>query len=168
MIFSCFFFQYKIEKTIPKIVQPNNIPVHISAVTSATSTSLLSKNNLSGKSLYSATSSNTLLTSNINTIQNSTIETNENTNNNNNTNTTSRPTSNGSKYPGSTSVRKRITRNSQSNDFQNLNEASNESNKFNAKIQPQLVPIQKFSFYKWEINVDTLVRLFIVAYVFYS
>lgn len=29
----------------------------------------------------------------------------------------------------------------------------------------QLVPIQKFSFFKWEVNVDTLVRLFIVAYV---
>ncbi|CAF0858074.1 unnamed protein product [Brachionus calyciflorus] len=29
--------------------------------------------------------------------------------------------------------------------------------------QAQLVPIQKFSFFKWEINVDTLVRLFIVA-----
>ncbi len=27
----------------------------------------------------------------------------------------------------------------------------------------QLVRIQKFSFFKWEINVDTLVRLFIVA-----
>jgi hypothetical protein len=30
----------------------------------------------------------------------------------------------------------------------------------------QLVRIQKFSFFKWEINVDTLVRLFIVALVF--
>ena len=30
-------------------------------------------------------------------------------------------------------------------------------------IPTQLVPIQKFSFFKWEINVDTLVRLFIVA-----
>ncbi len=27
----------------------------------------------------------------------------------------------------------------------------------------QMVPIQKFSFFKWQINVDTLVRLFIVA-----
>lgn len=29
----------------------------------------------------------------------------------------------------------------------------------------QLVPIQKFSFFKWEVNVDTLVRLFIVAMI---
>ena len=29
--------------------------------------------------------------------------------------------------------------------------------------QTQLVPIQKFSFFRWEVNVDTLVRLFIVA-----
>ena len=32
-----------------------------------------------------------------------------------------------------------------------------------AQNQPQLVPIQRFSFFKWEINVDTLVRLFIIA-----
>lgn len=31
------------------------------------------------------------------------------------------------------------------------------------QFQTQLVPIQKFSFFKLEINVDTLVRLFIVA-----
>lgn len=31
------------------------------------------------------------------------------------------------------------------------------------QVQTQLVPIQKFSFFKLEINVDTLVRLFIVA-----
>ena len=31
------------------------------------------------------------------------------------------------------------------------------------QLQPQLVPIQTFSFFKWEINVDTLVRLFIIA-----
>lgn len=29
--------------------------------------------------------------------------------------------------------------------------------------QTQLVPIQRFSFFRWEVNVDTLVRLFIVA-----
>ena len=33
------------------------------------------------------------------------------------------------------------------------------------QLQPQLVPIQTFSFFKWEINVDTLVRLFIIAWV---
>jgi hypothetical protein len=27
----------------------------------------------------------------------------------------------------------------------------------------KLVPIQKFSFFKWQINVDTLVRIFIIA-----
>ena len=32
-------------------------------------------------------------------------------------------------------------------------------------LKPQLVPIQRFSFFKWQINVDTLVRLFIIAYV---
>lgn len=31
------------------------------------------------------------------------------------------------------------------------------------QFQTQLVPIQKFSFFKLEVNVDTLVRLFIVA-----
>ncbi len=31
------------------------------------------------------------------------------------------------------------------------------------QMNPQMVPIQTFSFFKWQINVDTLVRLFILA-----
>jgi hypothetical protein len=36
-----------------------------------------------------------------------------------------------------------------------------------ASLNKQIVPIQTFSFFKWNINVDTLVRLFIVAYVLF-
>lgn len=54
----------------------------------------------------------------------------------------------------------------------NENQHQNESeyNQFNSvspssQFQPQLVPIQTFTFFKWKINVDTLVRMFIIAMI---
>ena len=38
--------------------------------------------------------------------------------------------------------------------FENQNESTHST---------KLVPIQRFSFFKWQINVDTLVRIFIIA-----
>jgi hypothetical protein len=54
--------------------------------------------------------------------------------------------------------------NQQENSLTNeLNSSDQTSFTSSTKIHTQLIPIQKFSFFKWEINVDTLVRLFIVA-----
>ncbi len=143
-------------------MQPQTIPIHISAVTNSTSDSLLSKN--SSKAI-SGQIANQFKNSNLN-------ENNENVNNNSNTNIINRTVSNSSasKYISGNSIKKRHLRNSQAvNEYQIVNEIHNESLHVTTnsaqKLQPQLVPIQKFSFFKWEINVDTLVRLFIIAYV---
>ena len=52
---------------------------------------------------------------------------------------------------------------SSSIDSNNSHHSHHNHHQNHPQIQTQLVPIQKFSFYRWEINVDTLVRLFIVA-----
>ena len=151
-------------------MQPQTIPVHISAVTNSTSASLLSKE--PSKIIYA--SGNGISTQITNNIKNNNLnEVNENAISNNNTNIINRTVTNSSasKYISGNSIKKRHLRNSQTNDYQNVNEILNESlnnaqpNSTAQKLQPQLVPIQKFSFFKWEINVDTLVRLFIIAYV---
>jgi hypothetical protein len=49
------------------------------------------------------------------------------------------------------------------NNNNNNNNNSNASQIVQQQQQPKLVPIQKFCFLRWEINVDTLVRLFIIA-----
>lgn len=147
-------------------MQSNEIPIHISAVTNQTSISILDKN--ASKHVYSPSSSNTILTNSTisdNSLKN-TNDINENVNNNNNNNTTinTRSLANGSKYSTGNSIKKRTIRGSQA-EYPSVNENNNEIQmKSNHITQPQLVPIQKFSFFKWEINVDTLVRLFIIAY----
>ena len=143
-------------------MQPPAIPVHISAVTNTT-LSLLSKNNVkkaNGNALTNSISNN-----NKNDINNEII------NNSNSINNSNRSSTNSSKYPGLSTVKKKLKRNFiQSNEVNNNNininnETMNQTPISNQLIQPQLVPIQKFSFFRWEINVDTLVRLFIVALV---
>lgn len=49
------------------------------------------------------------------------------------------------------------------NEIQNENDYTQLNTNSNNQFQAQLVPIQTFSFFKWKINVDTLVRLFIIA-----
>jgi len=161
------------EKHLPKTIQPQTIPVHISAVTNSTSSSLLN-NKSTSKSIYPSGSVDALIangTTNVNlkNINETNESSNGNTISNNVINSRTASSSSTSKYTSGNSIKKRHIRSTQSNDFQNVNELNNESPLLNTlpnaaqKLQPQLVPIQKFSFFKWEINVDTLVRLFIIA-----
>ena len=72
-------------------------------------------------------------------------------------------------------VKKRLSRNTSTNPLEapnvmNNNEREKDDLNYHSNniqtsnhIKPQLVPIQRFSFFKWQINVDTLVRLFIIA-----
>lgn len=146
-------------------MQPLAIPEQISAVTNTTRASLLNKNNVkkaNGNALTNSSNNN-----NKNDLNNEIV------NNSNNINNSNRSSTNSGKYPGSSTVKKKLKRNFiQSNEANNNNnnininnETMNQTPISNQLIQPQLVPIQKFSFFRWEINVDTLVRLFIVALV---
>lgn len=148
-----------LEKNLPKLVQPSGIPEQISAVTSTTRASLLNKNNVkkaNGNALTNSISNNN--------------KNDEIINNSNSINNSNRSSTNSSKYPGLSTVKKKLKRNfiplNEANNNINVNnESLNQTPISNQLIQPQLVPIQKFSFFRWEINVDTLVRLFIVALV---
>ncbi len=60
---------------------------------------------------------------------------------------------------GDDNPRKNTLRKISQADNNNLESATNKS----TAAAPNLIPIQTFSFLKWNINVDTLVRLFIIA-----
>lgn len=146
------------EKHLPNLKkQPNNVPIEISAITNNTI-------NIDGSILSACastpTSSNSASNLNIQSeddifnkespvkeesyLQNRPKSINKYINNKANKRRTKKESNNYNEIPNE-------------NDYSQLN--SNSNNQF----QAQLVPIQTFSFFKWKINVDTLVRLFIIA-----
>jgi len=150
---------------LPQVKQPASVPFHISAYTN--NQRLLDKpSSLSTLRASTPTGSNNNSTQNIN-------------NSEGDLNTES-PSKDAKNYRNqklvkqignglsSSKVRHRTKESKQSLNYLESEANEDEYNQINPSstghlMQPQLVPIQTFSFFKWKINVDTLVRIFIIA-----
>ena len=148
---------------MPLVKQPALVPFHISAFTN--NQTLLDKpSSLSTLRASTPTSSNNTSRQNINNSEADLI--------------TAGPSKEAKSYRNQkktvgSSLSGSKVRHRDKDSKQNLNylrdeENEDEYNQINPTgsgnlLQPQLVPIQTFSFFKWEINVDTLVRIFIIA-----
>lgn len=159
MIFNLIYILF-LEKHLPNIKkQPHNVPLQISAITNNTI-------NVDGSDLSARastpTSSNSATKRNINQSEDDIFSKEspvkeESYHQNRYQKTTNKFTNN--------KVNKRRTKleSNNYNEIQNENDYTQLNTNGNNQFQAQLVPIQTFSFFKWKINVDTLVRLFIIA-----
>lgn len=132
---------------MPNVKQAKNVPVHISAITN----SQINIDKPSGNVLSSTPTSPNNVQASHNSGENNINESSVQD----------------SKCGAQTSKKNRKHARNMNGGNYNSSQSNNDYNQINQlgqnQFQPQLVPIQTFSFFKWKINVDTLVRLFIIA-----
>jgi hypothetical protein len=155
------FFNYRniLEKHLPNMKkQPLNTSFQISALTN-------SKTNVDAVDLTRAstpTSSNTVTNRNINQSEDDLFSKESPVKDESYQQHRYQKANN--KYAANKATKRRSKIDSHNyNDSQNENDYTQLNSNGNNQFQAQLVPIQTFSFFKWKINVDTLVRLFIIA-----
>ena len=123
-----------LEKNLPNVRQSKNVPAHISVITN----SQINIDKPSSSENLTSTPTSPNKTDNKGTdISQTNIKV--------------------TLIPKKTRKQSRNQQQQADNDYNQMNQLGQN------QLTPQLVPIQTFSFFKWKINVDTLVRLFIIA-----
>ena len=160
------FYFFPLEKNLPSVKQPASVPLQISAITKSQANldkpSPVVKASTPGNSIDSSSKKHTSQSSSNVNFNESPVKVEHSFNHQQ-----QRSQQKSAKYTSNKAIKRRQQLES-ANYNENQHQNESEYNQFNSvspssQFQPQLVPIQTFTFFKWKINVDTLVRMFIIA-----